>query len=79
MSVPDVFLIKYEIPEGTKRPQCYKETKGIKGHLETLYDLTVLGIQYVGPVLIMAYSYGMIAITIWRKTDSGLVSNCMKG
>jgi hypothetical protein len=67
-------LVKYEIPPGDEHPHCYKETKGVKGSLEVLYDLSVLTIQYIGPVLIMVYSYGMIAHTIWRKTDSGLVS-----
>ena len=69
VSIPDVLLVKYEIPPGDKHPQCYKETKGMKGSLEVLYDLSVLTIQYIGPVLIMVYSYGMIAHTIWRKTD----------
>ena len=74
MSIPDVLMVKYSVPDGDKNPQCYKETKGtLKGNHEMLYDLSVLTLQYIGPVLIMAYSYGMIAVTIWRKTDSGLV------
>ena len=74
VSIPDVLLVKYEIPPGNEHPQCYKETKSMKGSLEVLYDLSVLTIQYIAPVLIMVYSYGMIALTIWRKTESGLVS-----
>lgn len=75
MSFPDVLLVKYEVPPGNKHPQCYKDTRGMKGSLEMVYDLTVLTIQYIGPVIIMAYSYSMIALTIWRNTDSGLVQS----
>jgi len=75
VSIPDVLLVKYEIPQGDEHPQCYKETKGMKGSLEMIYDLSVLTVQYLGPVLIMVYSYGMIALTIWKKTESGLVQS----
>ena len=75
VSLPDVFLVKYQVPEGEERPQCYKEADEEKSSIEMWYDLSVLTIQYIGPVLIMVYSYSMIAFTIWRKTESGLVRN----
>lgn len=75
VSLPDVFLVKYQVPEGEDKPQCYKEADEEKSSMEMWYDLSVLTIQYIGPVLIMVYSYSMIAFTIWRKTESGLVQS----
>ena len=33
------------------------------------YHMFVLSTQYVIPVIIMAYCYAMMAITIWRNKD----------
>ena len=35
----------------------------------SVYHVWVLATQYIAPVLVMAYCYAMMAITIWRNKD----------
>ena len=36
VSLPDVFLVKYQVPEGENRPQCYKEAEQVKSNMERM-------------------------------------------
>ena len=69
VSIPEVFYVKYEIPDGESLYQCYKESRQMKSNTEMVQDLTILMIQYVAPVMMMIYSYTMIAITIWKNQE----------
>jgi hypothetical protein len=69
VSIPEVFYVKYEIPDGESSYQCYKESRQMKSNEEMVQDLTILMIQYVAPVMMMIYSYTMIAITIWKNQE----------
>ena len=35
----------------------------------SVYHVWVLATQYIAPVLVMAYCYAMMALTIWRNKD----------
>ena len=35
----------------------------------SVYHVWLLATQYIAPVLVMAYCYAMMAITIWRNKD----------
>ena len=41
----------------------------MKSNTEMVQDLTILMIQYVAPVMMMIFSYTMIAITIWKNQE----------
>ena len=69
VSIPEVFYVKYEIPDGETSYQCYKESRNMKSNTEMIQDLIILVIQYVAPVMMMIYSYTMIVITIWRNQE----------
>merc|ERR1711981_1503846 len=66
--IPDVLFTKYQVPNGdpSGKPQCYKE-QNEDDVAETIYDAAMLLVQYLVPVLVMAYTNGMIAFTLWKK------------
>jgi len=74
--IPDVLFTNYKVPEGDPRgkPQCYKEQRE-EDLLETIYDAAILLLQYLVPVLVMAYTNGMIAFTLWKKREIGEVQS----
>jgi hypothetical protein len=41
-----------------------------------MFHTFMLFTQYILPVLIMAYSYSMMALTIWRNKDMGAAEVC---
>jgi hypothetical protein len=69
VSFSDVLHVKYEVPEGESSFQCFKESSNMKTTLEIVQDSIILLTQYVIPVLVMLFSYTMIALTLWRKQD----------
>jgi len=62
---PDMGLIQYKA-NITQGAQCF-----VSGDRwwNKYYHMFVLSTQYVIPVIIMAYCYAMMAITIWRNKD----------
>ena len=37
-----------------------------------MFHMFMLSTQYILPVLVMAYCYSMMALTIWRNKDMGM-------
>ncbi|XP_023322083.1 RYamide receptor [Eurytemora carolleeae] len=68
VSIPDVVMIQYT-ETGPGRYQCHKP------NIMPAFDVVMLVFVYILPVLVMLYTYSMMALTIWRKREIGEVQS----